>query len=99
MAKSRRGPATPPGAGPVVRLPNFAADAALGPASRTYRSPMEAYAVGRPSAVTPSQLEGDATSYDDAESEGAEVDVDDTDGETGELGSSDGGEDDGNDEG
>ena len=89
MARQKDRKEKKPRGGWVVRLPNFGAEAALGPASRTYRSPMEAYPAVASPAVLPSQLDADETVDDDSDMEGAEVETDDGDEPTGELDSDD----------
>ena len=73
--------------GTNVRLPNFGAEAALGPASRTYRSPMEAYPGVASPAVLPSQLDAEEAVDDESDTEGADVEADEGDEPTGEGGS------------
>lgn len=62
-------------AGP--RLPNFGAEAAVGPPSRAYRSPLSFGAAGA-AAVAPSYRDGDADTDADAD-EASDVDSDDSD--------------------
>ena len=87
MAKQKDRKEKKPSGGRVVRLPNFGAEAALGPASRTYRSAMEAYPDVASAAVLPSQLDAEEAVDDESDVEGAEVDADDGDEPTGEVGS------------
>jgi hypothetical protein len=89
MARQKDRKEKKPAAGRVARLPNFGAEAALGPASRTYRSPMEAYPDVASGAVLPSQLDAEETVDDESDMEGAEVEADDGDEPTGEMGSDD----------
>jgi len=87
MAKPKDRKAKKPSAGTVIRLPTFGAEASLGPASRTYRSPMEAYPSASSASVLPSQLDTEATGAEEADAEGAEIDADGDDDEAGDTGS------------
>ena len=87
MAKPKDRKERRPSEGAVVRLPSFGAEAALGPASRTYRSPMEAYPNASAASVLPSQLDLDAASEEETDTEGAEVEANGDEEATGEAGS------------
>ena len=87
MARQKDRKEKKPSGGRVVRLPNFGAEAALGPASRTYRSAMEPYSDLASAAVLPSQLDAEEAVDDESDIEGAEAEADDGDEATGEVGS------------
>jgi len=87
MAKPKGRKENKPGVRQPIHLPNFGAEAALGPASRTYRSPMEAYPGTASAAVLPSQLDQEAPVDDESDTEGADIDNDEADEATGALGS------------
>jgi len=86
MAKPKDRKERKPSAGAVIRLPNFGAEAALGPASRTYRSPMEAYPNASAASVLPSQMGLDATGEEETDMEGAEIDAEGDDEAIGDTG-------------
>jgi len=97
MAKAKDRKDRKPSAGAIIRLPTFGAEASLGPASRTYRSPMEAYPSASAASVLPSQLDTEATGEEETDTEGAEIDADGDDDAAGEAGSDEA--DEGEDEG
>ena len=97
MAKPKDRKEKKPSAGAVIRLPTFGAEASLGPASRTYRSPMEAYPSATAASVLPSQLDTEATAEEETDTEGAEIDADGDDDGAGDTGSDEA--DEGEDEG
>lgn len=71
---AKKSPGTPDATG--MRLPNMGAQLSVGPASRNYRTVMTDNEFG--SAVTPSQMAGDAES-DGETYDGAEMSADDSD--------------------
>ena len=87
MAKPKGQKENKPGVRQPIHLPNFGAEAALGPASRTYRSPMEAYPGAASAAVLPSQLDQEAPVDEESDTEGADIDNNEADDAAGELGS------------
>jgi hypothetical protein len=99
MPKPRDKKEKRPGVRTVIRLPNFGAEAALGPASRTYRSLMEAYPNAPSPAVLPSQLDIEEPVDEGMDMEGADIDADADDEATGELGSEEADDGEGEDEG